>query len=92
MLNRAIASIPEVFICIDALDESSPKHRLELLRSLQDILRESPRVRVFLTGRSHVQDEVVKSFTEVYLHVGDKLLITALLLSDYYHIIRYRFS
>ena len=65
MLNCAIESIQEVFICIDALDESSPKYRLELLRSLRDILLESPRVRVFLTGRSPVQDEILKSFTAV---------------------------
>jgi len=65
MLYCAIALIPEVFICIDALDESSPKHRLELLQSLQDILLQSPRTRVFLTGRAHVKDEIVKSFTEV---------------------------
>ncbi|RPA97507.1 hypothetical protein L873DRAFT_1690624, partial [Choiromyces venosus 120613-1] len=62
MLKRTIALIPEVFICIDALDESSPKNRLELLRSLGDIVRDLPTVRVFLTGRPHVQDEIDKHF------------------------------
>ena len=39
MLKQAIAILPQVFICIDTLDECPPKHLLELLRSIQDILR-----------------------------------------------------
>ena len=34
ILKKTITSVPQVFICIDALDESSPKHRRELLESL----------------------------------------------------------
>ena len=65
MLKTTIASLPRVYICIDALDESTPKSRQELLGSLRDIVRESPSTRVLFTGRSHVEEEVKKYFTEV---------------------------
>jgi len=51
MLKIAIASLPQVFICLDALDECSQKHLPELLESLGNIVRECPRTRIFLTGR-----------------------------------------
>ena len=38
MLRIAIALLPQVFICIDALDECLPKHLPELLESLGDIV------------------------------------------------------
>jgi len=63
MLKIAIASLRRVFICIDALDECLPKHLPELLESLRDIVRESPRTRIFLTGRPHVREDVQKYFT-----------------------------
>ena len=63
MLKRAIATLPQVFICIDALDECLPKNLLELLESLKDILRESPKTRIFFTGRPHVETEIVRCFT-----------------------------
>ena len=63
MLRIAIASLPQVFICIDALDECLPKDLPELLGSLRDIIRESPRTRIFLTGRPHVNEVVRRYFT-----------------------------
>ena len=48
-LKIAIASLPKVFICIDALDECLPKYLPELLESLRDIVRDSPSTRIFLT-------------------------------------------
>ena len=63
MLKQAVATLPKVFICIDALDECLPKHLLELLRSLKDILKESPRMRIFVTGRPQVKGEITKYFT-----------------------------
>jgi len=63
MLRRAIASLGQVFICIDALDEYLPKHLPELLESLRDIVRQSPRTRIFLTGRPHVGGTIQKYFT-----------------------------
>jgi len=62
MLKQAVAMLPQVFICIDALDECPPKHLLGLLRSIKDILRESLKTRVFLTGRPQVEAEITGSF------------------------------
>ena len=62
MVKRAVSTLPRVFICIDGLDECLPKHLLELLGSLKDILQESPRMRIFVTGRPHVEAEIVKYF------------------------------
>ena len=65
MLKTTISLLPLVYICIDALDESTPKSRQKLLGSLRDIVRESPSTRVLFTGRSHVEKDVKKFFTEV---------------------------
>ena len=62
MLRVTIASLPRVVICIDALDECLPKYLPELLRSLKDIVRESPGTRIFLTGRPHVGEDVRRYF------------------------------
>ena len=62
MLKTAIASLPKVFICIDALDECLPKYLPELLESLGNIVRESPSTRIFLTGRPHVGDDIQRYF------------------------------
>ena len=63
MLRTTIASLPRVFICIDALDECLPKSLPELFESLRDIVRESPSTRIFLTGRPHVGDDIRRYFT-----------------------------
>ena len=65
MLRIAIAKLPQVFICIDALDECLPKDLPQLLESLRDIVRESPGTRIFLTGRPHVSEAIQKYFTRV---------------------------
>jgi len=64
MLRTAIASLPKVFICVDALDECLPKCLPELLGSLRDIVRESPSTRIFLTGRPHVREDIQRYFTK----------------------------
>ena len=61
-LKKAITSLPRLFICIDALDECTSKHRLELIESLREIVRGSPGARIFLTGRPHIDDETVRCF------------------------------
>jgi len=48
------------FICIDAMDECVPEHRIKILDSLDQILRKSPGARIFMTGRPHVQAEIRK--------------------------------
>ena len=65
MLRMAISSSPQVSICIDALDECLPKHLPKLLESLRDIVQESPRTRIFLTGRPHVRGAIQRYFTGV---------------------------
>ena len=62
MLKQAVTTLPQVFICIDALDECLPKHLLELLVSLKDILYESPTARIFLTGRPQAEAEIRRYF------------------------------
>jgi len=64
MLRIALASLSQIFICIDALDECPPKHLPELLESLRDIVRESPKTRIFLTGRPHVEGVIQRYFTK----------------------------
>ena len=65
IMKRAVAALPRVFICIDALDESTPKHRRDLLESLREIVRVSANARLFLTARPHIGDEVMKCFGKV---------------------------
>jgi len=57
-----ISSSRPTYICIDALDECLDEYRGMLIDCLKQILRKSPRIRLFLTGRGHIQDEV-----ELYL-------------------------
>ena len=64
ILKKAIRSLPRLFICIDALDECTAKHRRELLVSLREIIRGSSGARVFLTGRHHIDDEIRGCFSE----------------------------
>ena len=65
ILKKTITSLQRVFICIDALDESAPKHRQELLESLREVVRMSPNTRIFLTGRPHINNEITRCFCEV---------------------------
>ena len=62
MLKTAIASFSHVFICIDGLDECLPNHLLELLESLEDILQDLPKTRIFVTGKPHVETDIVRCF------------------------------
>src|SRR5437588_4238801 len=55
---HTIAATKRTFICIDALDECVPEHRTVILKSLQQILLASPNTRMFITGRSHLRNEV----------------------------------
>ena len=64
MLKTAIALLPQVFICVDALDEYLSKDLPELLESLRDIVQESPRTRIFLTGRPNAKRGVEKYFSK----------------------------
>ena len=62
MLIKSLKSLRRGFFCIDALDEFPTKHRPELWDSLQHIIRECPNIRLFITGRPHIREEVIKHF------------------------------
>ena len=62
-LKIAIASLHQVFICIDALDEFLPKNLPALLEPLREIIQECPRTRIFLTGRPHAKENIQRYFT-----------------------------
>jgi len=55
---QTITTRKRMFICVDALDECAPEHRMVILESLGQIVRESLDTRILLTGRSHVRSEV----------------------------------
>ena len=55
---QTISSKKRTFICIDALDECMPGHRVKLLDSLNQILQKSLSTRVFVTGRPHIRPEI----------------------------------
>ena len=59
MLHAITFSLP-TFVCIDALDECAVLDRVKLLNSLQQILKKSPRTRIFIIGRPHIRDEIEK--------------------------------
>ena len=65
MLRTVIVSLPQVFICVDAVDEFLPKCLPELLESLRDIIHDSPTTRIFLTGRPHIMEDIQRYFTRV---------------------------
>jgi len=58
LLRAALTLMRQTIICIDALDECSDKHLPQLLTSLRTISQESPGVRIFITGRPHMQGAV----------------------------------
>ena len=64
ILKKTITSLKRLCICVDALDECTAKHRQELLESLRKMVQMSPNIRVFLTGRPHIDDEIVRFFSE----------------------------
>ena len=73
MLRQAGATLPRVFICIDALDECLPKYLLGLPGSLKDIIEELPSARIFVTGRPQVETEISRYFpTSVMVPISPK--------------------
>jgi len=57
MLQLVTAS-QRTYMCIDALDECTTAQQFRLFDSLKEILDKSPRARLFVTGRSHIQAEI----------------------------------
>ena len=63
LLVSSLRTLQRCYICIDALDEFPREDRPGILRSLVQIIRESPNTRLFLTGRPHIRDEIKRHFT-----------------------------
>ena len=59
MLQTTSSEKP-TFICIDALDECAAEYRVKILDSLHQILQKSPGLRIFVTGRPHIQPDIAK--------------------------------
>ena len=59
---QTVTATKRTFICIDALDECVPEHRMAVLESLGQILQGSRCTRVFMAGRSQVGSEVERKF------------------------------
>ena len=53
-----------VYLCVDAVDEVLPQHRLGFLRALRQILQDAPHARLFLTGRPYIRAELDTHLTE----------------------------
>ena len=60
MFQAITGTAKRTFICVDAVDECVPEHRMVVLESLGRILQASPNTRIFITGRPHVRSEVEK--------------------------------
>jgi len=60
---QTTSSKERTFICMDALDECVPEHRVQLLDSLCQILQKSPDTRIFVTGRPHIRPEIGRRLT-----------------------------
>ena len=72
---QTVTSLRPTFICVDALDECVERHRPEVLSSLRQILEQSPRTRIFLTGRRHIEGEIAR-------YLGEKLAILSIKPND----------
>jgi hypothetical protein len=59
LLSAAYKGFRRAYICIDALDECNDQYRVELLKSLKQMLEESGHsVRLFITGRQPLKESV----------------------------------
>ena len=67
LLRIVMSSLPQAFICIDALDACTAEHLTGLLESLRDIVREFPKTRIFLTGRPHVKEDIQRYFPKAIM-------------------------
>ena len=57
---QTTSSKKRTFICIDAIDECVPEHRVKLLDSLNEILQKSPGTKLFVTGRPYIRPEITR--------------------------------
>ena len=55
---QLITASQSTYMVIDALDECTAVQRFRLFESLKEILKKSPGVRIFMTGRPHIRTEI----------------------------------
>jgi len=60
ILKKVTTLLHRVFICIEALEQPPPNSQPEALQPLRDIIRVSPNTLLFLTGRPHIKDKIVR--------------------------------
>ena len=61
---KAIDSLELVYMCVDAVDEVLRECRPDFLRALRQIIRDTPNVRLFLTGRPYIRGELDNYLTK----------------------------
>ena len=66
LLKIQIHHLNRVFICIDALDELEPRVCRQLLNTLKEL--SSNNIRLFVTGRNHIESEVQKCFQAAHIN------------------------
>ena len=76
LLQITFQHLDRAFICIDALDELEAKTRSQLLQEISNLVAQTAgnRLRVFLTGRKHIELEVQKlskRSIEIVAHSND---------------------
>ena len=64
LLKIQLHQLKRAFICIDAVDELEPKVRRELFNVLKEFCANN--IRLFLTGRQHIERDVQKCFQPQY--------------------------
>ena len=62
LLQTTVQNLERAFICIDALDELEARTRRELLQAISHLVTHSDTLRVFITGRKQIQEEVQQLF------------------------------
>jgi len=67
-----VSSLQRTFICVDAIDECVPKHQLEVLGALRQILESSSNTRIFMTGRPHIRGVVERGLGQRTMSVSIK--------------------
>ena len=73
LLKPQLQKLKHAFLCIDAVDELHPEVRRQLLNLLLKELN-TENIRLFLTGRDHVEGEIKKRFQ---ILEGNKVVISA---------------
>ena len=62
LLKGQLDPLKRMFICIDAVDELEPKVRQQLFNVLKELATIRTNIRLFLTGRGYVENEVQMHF------------------------------